>query len=207
MPEGNAASQTVAFTQMKDGSKEDYALLDRLEHEFVAKTADRVLEHLGRLEHSLSGYKISRLDHSLQSATLAHRDGADVDWVVAALLHDIGDDLAPHNHDSVAAAVIKPYVREEVSWVIQHHGIFQMVYYAHHTGGDRNAREKYRDSPHYQAAVDFCERWDQAAFDPDYDTEPLSFFEPMVREVFARTPCSPDVLQPGVHRPLYTASA
>lgn len=207
MPEGNAAPQTVAFTQMKDGSKEDYALLDRLEHEFVAKTADRVLEHLGRLEHSLSGYKISRLDHSLQSATLAHRDGADVDWVVAALLHDIGDDLAPHNHDSVAAAVIKPYVREEVSWVIQHHGIFQMVYYAHHTGGDRNAREKYRDSPHYQAAVDFCERWDQAAFDPDYDTEPLSFFEPMVREVFARTPWSPDVLQPGVHKPLFTASA
>ncbi len=133
---------TVAFTQMKDGSKEDYALLDNLEHEFVSKTADRVLEHLARLEHSLSGYKVSRLGHSLQSATLAYRDGADIDWVVATLLHDIGDDLAPHNHDSVAAAVIKPYVREEVSWVIQHHGIFQMVYYAHHTGGDPEARSK-----------------------------------------------------------------
>ncbi len=197
--------QTVEFTQMKDGTKEDYALLGELEEEFVAGTADRILEHMEKLENSLAGYKISRLDHSLQSATRAHRDGADVDWVVAALLHDIGDDLAPHNHDSLAAAVIRPYVREEVSWVIQHHGIFQLVYYAHHLGSDPDARAKYRDHPSYQAAVDFCERWDQASFDPDYDTEPLTFFAPMVREVFSREPWSEQHLKPGVQEPLFKA--
>ena len=168
--------KTVNFIQMKDGTKEEYEFLDVLEEEFVSKTADRVLKALEGLKHSISGYKVTRYDHSLQSATLAHRDGADIDWVVAALLHDIGDELAPCNHDSIAEAVIKPYVREEVSWVIRHHGIFQMVYYAHHLGKDPEARQKYKDSPHYQAAVDFCERWDQRAFDPDLEQLPLSFF-------------------------------
>lgn len=188
---------TVAFTAMKDGTAEDYALLGRMEEDFAAGTADRILDHLRRLETGLAGYQVSRLDHSLQCATRAWRDGADIDWVVAALLHDIGDDLAPFNHDSLAAAVIKPYVREEVSWVVQHHGIFQMVYYAHHTGGDPDARDKYRGHPSYDAAVTFCERWDQAAFDPAYDTEPLDFFAPMVREVFARPAWDAAHLRPG----------
>ena len=196
---------TVGFTRMKDGTREDYELLERLESRFAAGTADRILDHLRRLEQGLAGYQVSRLDHSLQTATRAARDGADSDWTVAALLHDIGDDLAPYNHDSLAAAVIKPYVREEVSWVIQHHGIFQMVYYAHHTGGDPDARDKYRGHPSFQAAVDFCERWDQASFDPAYDSEPLSFFEPLVREVFGRRPWDPAVLRPGVQVPLYRA--
>lgn len=195
---------TVTFTRMEDGTAEDYALLEKLEEQYTAGTADRILEHLARLETSLAGYKVSRLEHSLQSATRAHRDGADTDWVVAALVHDIGDDLAPFNHDSLAAAVIKPYMREEVTWVIQHHGIFQMVYYAHHTGGDRYARDKYKAHPGYQAAVDFCERWDQASFDPEYDTEPLDFFAPMVREVFAREPWQDEHLRPGIQIPLYT---
>lgn len=196
---------TVSFTQMKDGTRADYEFLERHEAAFAAGLADRVLEQLRRLENSLAGYKVTRLEHSLQSATRAWRDGADVDWIVAALLHDIGDDLAPYNHDSLAAAVIKPYVREEVSWVIQHHGIFQMVYYAHHTGGDPDAREKYRGHPSFQAAADFCERWDQASFDPAYETKPLAFFEPMVREVFARKPWDPSVLRPGEQVPLYAA--
>ena len=136
---------TVGFTQMKEGTAEDYELLEALEAEYAAGTADRVIAHLGRLEHSMSGYQISRLDHSLQTATRAERDGADIDWIVTALLHDIGDDLAPFNHDSIAAAVIKPYVREECAWVCQHHGIFQMVYYAHFHGADPNIRDRYRD--------------------------------------------------------------
>jgi predicted HD phosphohydrolase len=190
-------AETVGFTRMQDGTREDYALLARHEAAFAAGTAERVLAHLGRLDEGLGGYKLSRLRHSLQSATRAWRDGADVDWIVAALLHDIGDDLAPHNHDSLAAAVIKPYVREEVSWVIQHHGIFQMVHYTQHVGGDPDTREKYRGSPHFDAAAAFCERWDQASFDPDYDTPPLEFFAPMVREVFARPPWDPTHLRPG----------
>jgi predicted HD phosphohydrolase len=197
-----AAISTVAFTAMKDGTAEDYALLARLEEDFVAGTAGRILDHLRRLESGIAGYRVSRLEHSLQCATRAWRDGADIDWVVAALLHDIGDDLAPLNHDSLAAAVIRPYVREEVSWVVQHHGIFQMVYYAHHTGGDPNARDKYRGHPCWDAAVTFCERWDQPAFDPAYDTEPLDFFAPMVREVFARRAWDAAHLRPGAREPL-----
>jgi predicted HD phosphohydrolase len=194
---------TVSFTQMKDGTAADYELLEAMEAAFAAETADRVLDHLLRLEHSLSGYQVSRLEHSLQTATRAERDGADIDWIVTALLHDIGDDLAPHNHDSIAAAVIKPYVREECAWVCQHHGIFQLVYYAHHVGGDPDIRERYRDHPHYQAAVDFCERWDQASFDPAYDALPLDHFAPMVREVFSREPWAAEHLRLGESEPLY----
>jgi len=187
--------KTVAFTQMKDGTREEYEFLEELERDFASKVADRVLAALRKLEHTLSGYRVSRLEHSLQSATRAHRDGADIDWVVSALVHDIGDELAPYNHEDIAAAIVKPYVREECTWVLAHHGQFQKYYYVHHMGGDRNERERYRGHPHYQACVDFCENWDQSAFDPDYDTLPLEFFEPMLREVFARTPYDPEIIK------------
>ncbi len=198
-------ARTVSFTAMKDGTKADYEFLENMENAFIAGTAERVLTHVERLAHSISGYQISRLDHSLQSATRAERDGADIDWIVTALLHDIGDDLAPHNHDSIAAAVIKPYVREECSWVCQHHGIFQLVYYAHHLSGDPNARDRFRDHPNYQAAVDFCERWDQASFDPDYETLPLAHFKPLVEEVFSRDAWQERHLRPGEQVPLFVS--
>ena len=189
----------VNFTEMKHGTREDYELLHQLEKPFHAMTADRILEELRRQgEASLEGYKITRLDHGLQSATRAHREGADTDWVVGALLHDIGDGLAPQNHDRMSAEVIRPFVREEVSWVVEHHGIFQMVYYGHHYGWDRNARDEFKDHPSFDACAEFCERWDQASFDPDYDAEPLEFFEPMVREVFGRKAHDEVVLQTGV---------
>ena len=191
--------QTVSFTQMKDGTEADYLLLKDLEQPFVAATADRVLAELGRQgEATIEGYRITRLEHGLQSATRAHREGGDIDWVVGALLHDIGDGLSPQNHDRMSAEVIRPFVREEVAWVVEHHGIFQMIYYAHHYGWNRNAREKFKDHPCYQACADFCERWDQSSFDPDYDSEPLAFFEPMVRQVFARKAHDPDVVRAGV---------
>lgn len=195
--------RTVSFTAMKNGTKADYEFLEAIETDFAAGTAERVLAHVEKLALSISGYQISRLEHSLQSATRAERDGADIDWIVTALLHDIGDDLAPHNHDSIAAAVIKPYVREECSWVCQHHGIFQLIYYAHHYGNDPNARERFRDHPSYQAAVDFCEYWDQASFDPDYDTLPLSHFRPLVETVFSRRPWQDKHIRPGEKVPLF----
>ena len=195
--------ETVSFTQMKDGTAADYALLERLEEEFARALPTRILERLRLLETSLAGYRVTRLEHSLQSATRALRDGADTDWIVAALVHDIGDDLAPYNHDSVAAAVLQPYVREQCSWVVRHHGLFQTVYYAHHSGGDRHARDEHENHPWYRDAIDFCERWDQASFDPDYASEPLEHFEPMVEEVFTRPAWSPDHLRPGCSEPLY----
>ena len=181
---------TVSFTSMAEGTREDYELLDRLEEEFAAGTADRVLAHLLELADSLSGYQVDRLEHSLQTATRAHRDGAEEEMVVAALLHDIDDLLAPHSHGELAALLLRPYVTERTHWIVRHHGLFQYYYYGHHLGGDRNARDRYRDHPWYQAAVDFCHKWDQCAFDPDYDSLPLEFFEPMVRRVFAREPYS-----------------
>ena len=195
--------KTVNFTQMKDGTKEEYMLLRDLEHDHVRGAADRVLRELAlQAEETFEGYKITRLEHGLQAATRAWREGADIDWVVGTVLHDIGDGLAPQNHDAFAAEIIRPFLREEVVWTVEHHGAFQMVYYAHHYGWNQFEREKYTSSPYYQSCVDFCERWDQASFDPDYGSEPLSFFAPMVREVFARKAHDPAVLQKGIVRGL-----
>lgn len=178
--------ETVSFTKMSDGTEEDYAFLARHEAEYAKELPNRIMQALEGLRNSLAGYKIDRLEHSLQTATRAERDGADTDWIVSALVHDIGDDLAPFNHDSLAANILRPYVREECAWVVQHHGIFQFKYYADKVGLNPDEREKYKDSPHYDAAVRFCERWDQTSFDPDYDTHDLEYFRPMVEEVFTR---------------------
>ena len=193
------SARTVSFVEMKSGTKEDYELLADMEKPYHALTADRVLAEMTRQgDDTLSGYKITRLCHGLQAATRAHREGADLDWVVGALLHDVGDGLAPQNHDRFSAEVIRPFVREEVAWVVEHHGIFQMVYYAHHYGWDKNARDRFKGSIYFKSCEDFCERWDQSSFDPDYPTENLAFFEPMVRQVFARKAYDPAVLKPGV---------
>jgi predicted HD phosphohydrolase len=184
----------VSFTQMKDGTAEDYALLERLEDQFNEGLVERLKLALRKLDDGLSGYKVSRLEHSLQSAARAEADGGDDDLVVATLLHDLGDELAPYNHSQLAAAIIRPYVRAEVTWIIHHHGLFQKFYYGHFYGEDRNEREIYKDHPWYQKCVDFCERYDQAAFAPDYQTQPLEHFEQALRRVFARKPFDPDVI-------------
>jgi predicted HD phosphohydrolase len=184
-------SRLVSFRAMQDGTREDYLLLDESERAYAVGLADRVLENLKKLDHSLEGYPLSRLGHSLQAATRAARDGADEELVVAALIHDIGDELAPYNHAELAASILKPYVRPEVTWIVAQHGLFQNYYYVHHLGGDRNARERFRDHPWYQATQRFCASWDQCSFDPDYASEPLAYFEPRVRRIFARTPHDP----------------
>ena len=182
-------SKKVKFTEMKDGDKEDYLLLKELEKSYISMTSDRIIEELKRQGTiSLEGYQITRLEHGLQSGTRAFRDGADIDWIIGALLHDIGDGLAPQNHDRMSAEVIRPFVREEVSWVVEHHGIFQMIYYAHHYGWDKNARDKFKDNIYFQTCADFCERWDQKSFDPEYENKDLDFFKPMIKEVFNRPP-------------------
>lgn len=189
--------EKVKFTAMKDGDAEDYAMLDVHERDYAAGTADRLLGALVELDESLSGYQVTRLGHSLQAATRAWRAGADTDWVVAALLHDIGDIYAPYNHDEYAAAVLKPFVREQVTWVVEKHGDFQRLYYAHHVGGNRHARDRYKDHAYYQDCADFCEMWDQSSFDPAYPLMSVEDFAPMVREVFARKAYDPAVIRMG----------
>ena len=182
----DATGETVAFTRMADGTAEDYALLDRYERAFIEELPDRVLAHMRLLRGSLGGYRVDRLEHCLQTATRAMRDGADDETVVCALLHDIGDVLAPENHSEFAAALLRPYVSEANHWVVRHHGIFQGYYYWHHVGRDRDARDRYRGHPHFERCADFCERWDQASFDPAYDSAPLETFEPLVRRILGR---------------------
>ncbi|MFM7626447.1 MAG: HD domain-containing protein [Gammaproteobacteria bacterium] len=191
---------------MKDGTRADYLLLRELEQPFVAATAERLLRELARQqEETLGGYQVTRLEHALQAATRARRDGADADWVVAALLHDVGDSLAPNNHDRLAAEILRPHVREEVTWTVAHHGLFQLYYYAAHYGWDRHAREQHRAHPCFDNTVAFCERWDQSSFDPGYRSDPLESFAETVRAVFARTPYDPAVLQAGRSAPLPVA--
>ena len=192
----------VKFTQMKDGDAEDYAFLTEHEIEYTKGTADRLLTALVSLDESLSGYQITRLGHSLQAAARAERDGADIDWIVAALLHDIGDIFAPYNHDEYAASILRPFVREQVTWVVEKHGDFQLVYYGKHVGADPEKRQSYADHPYFDDCATFCERWDQSSFDPDYEHLPLQHFADRVREVFARTPYDPDVIRVGVREPM-----
>lgn len=201
-PKKEPQMDKVSFTRMKDGTREEYEFLTAHEIDHTRGTADRLLTALTDLDESLSGYQITRLGHSVQAATRAWRDGADTDWIVAALLHDIGDIYAPYNHDEYAATILKPFVREQVTWVVEKHGDFQMLYYGHHVGGDQHKRDRHRGSPYWDDCAEFCERWDQSSFDPDYETLPITFFAPMVREVFDRKPYDPAVIRPGEPEPL-----
>jgi predicted HD phosphohydrolase len=190
-------NRIVSFRRMDQGTREDYQLLDQSERDYAVGLPERLLESMRRLDHSLAGYPVSRLDHCLQVATRARIDGADEELVVAALLHDIGDELAPYNHAELAAAILRPYVRPEVTWIVEQHGLFQNYYYVHHFGGDRNGRDRYRSHPWFDACAVFCERWDQVSFDPDYPAQPLQAFEPALRRIFSRPP----------HDPRYTSDA
>ena len=182
--------EKVSFKQMKDGTKEDYLLLEKHEKKFIEETPSRILKYMSSLTSTPEGYQVSRLEHSLQSATRALQDKAEDEMIVAALLHDIGDELAFHNHSEFAAAVLKPYVSEKTHWIVEKHGIFQTYYYVHHLGGDKNQRDKFKEHKYYNDTVNFCENWDQKSFDPNYKSMTLKDFEPLVKKIFSRTPYS-----------------
>ena len=184
---------TVSFTRMEDGTVEDWALIESYESEFFAELPDRILAALEKLKDSFGGYQVTRYTHSLQAATRALRDGRDEEYVVATLVHDIGDDLAPFTHGEMVASVLKPFVREELCWMVQRHPVFQLHYFSSLSEEERNSRDRWRDDPHFELTAEFCERYDQASFDPNYPTESIEVFEPMVRRVFA----DPRYLPPG----------
>ena len=173
---------------MKDGTKEDYLLLEKHEKKFIQQTPIRILKYMSTLTSTLEGYQVSRLEHSLQTATRALLDKADDEMIVAALLHDIGDELAFHNHSEFAATILKPYVSQKTHWIIEMHGLFQLYYYAHHLGYDKNEREKYKGHKNYKDTIDFCENWDQKSFDPNFKSLTLKDFEPYVKKIFNRRP-------------------
>jgi predicted HD phosphohydrolase len=175
----------ITFTEMKHGTREEYEILESYGAEQSARLVPSLLGLLEQMKGPLDGYRIDRYQHSLQTATRAFRDGAEEEMVAAALLHDIGDVLAPKNHSQVAAAILRPYVSERIHWVVLHHGIFQGYYYWHHLGGDRNSRDRYRGHPFFEDCAAFCENWDQNSFDPAYDTMPIEAFTPLIHRVFS----------------------
>jgi predicted HD phosphohydrolase len=177
----------VSFTAMEQGTQADYDLVIAHDASIVTGQADRVLDWLKAMDGD-SPYQISRLDHSLQTATRAERDGADEETIFCALLHDIGEILAPANHSQAAAALVAPYVSRKNHWIVNHHGLFQGYYWFQFIGADPNARNQFRENEYFEACADFCARWDQRSFDPAYETQPLEYFEPLVRQIFAREP-------------------
>jgi predicted HD phosphohydrolase len=174
--------ERASFTAMADGTPEDYEKCVAAAQAEASELPDRLMALLASMEGA-GGFRIGRLEHSLQSATRARRDGRDDEYVVCALLHDIGDTIAPHNHPEIAAAVLRPFVSEGNRWMVEHHGIFQTYYYNHHFGRDRNARDEFVGSPFYKQTVEFCELYDQNSFDPDYDNLPLAHFESNLRRI------------------------
>ncbi|MCW3784627.1 HD domain-containing protein [Defluviimonas salinarum] len=179
-------SHKPRWTSFENATKKDFLAVMDYEEAYNAALPDRILAAIRSLDEEWTPYPLNRYQHSLQAATRAHDDKADEEIVIAALVHDVGDILSPYNHGELAAAMMKPYVSERTYWILKHHCVFQGYYYNHFLGGDRNAREKYKGSRWYEDAIYFCHTYDQCAFDPDYPTKPLEFFEPMLRRVLSK---------------------
>jgi predicted HD phosphohydrolase len=178
-------AESATFTDMRDSTAEDWSIIARRAVEFAQHLPDRALDHLRMLKGDSGGFAVDRLEHCLQTATRAYRDGRDEEYVVCALLHDIGDTLGPYNHAQIAAGILGPFVSEENLWMVRHHDVFQGYFFFHHLGGDRDLRDRYAGHPCFDRTAEFCELYDAPAFDPSYRSEPLEHFEPMVRAVLA----------------------
>ena len=176
-------SVRTSFKSFEESTVEDWALILPQLAVTQSLVPDRILEQLGHLRNDHGGFPVDRLEHSLQTATRAERDGRDIEYVLCALLHDIGDTLTPYNHPAIGAAIVKPFVSPANHWMVEHHGIFQGYFFWQHIGLDQNAREAYRDSPYFDYTAEFCAKYDQVAFDADYKSEPLEHFEPMIRSL------------------------
>lgn len=179
----------VSFTRLDQGTTEEHRYARQISVDTWRKIlADRVIQQIKMLKEVELAWPVNDYDHSLQTATRCLRDGQDEEMVVCALLHDVGEVAGPHSHGDIAAALLRPYISEANHWMIQNHTVFQGYYFWHHTGRDRNAREKFRGHPHFERTASFCEKWDMPAFDPKYDSMPLEAFEPMIRRIFGREP-------------------
>ncbi len=185
MADGEALPR-AAFTAMTAGGADDWALIMARGKTHVRQLPDRLMAHLELLRGDDGGFAVDRLEHSLQTATRAHRAGEDEEYVVCALLHDMGDVLGPTQHAEIAAVVLKPYVSEANHWMVQQHGVFQGYYFFHHIGLDRDMREQFRGHPQFERTAQFCHLYDQNSFEPGFDTMPLEAFTPMMQRVLSR---------------------
>jgi predicted HD phosphohydrolase len=184
-----ADGETMAkaqFHAMTEGSQQDWRAIGAAGRAFNQAHGDRLIQALNDLGRDAGGFAVDRLEHSLQTASRAFRDGRDEEYVVCALMHDVGDLMGPANHAEVGAVIMKPYVSEANHWMMDKHGIFQGYYFFHHIGLDRDMRDEFRGHPHFEHCAQFCHLYDQSSFDPDYGTMPLEAFEPMLRRVVER---------------------
>jgi predicted HD phosphohydrolase len=179
-------SERAQFTAMAEGTAEDYAKVKKAAQAFGRELPSRLMAYLHALEGNCGGFRIDRLEHSLQTASRAFRDGRDDEYVACALLHDIGDMLCPHTHSELAACVLRPFVSEENHWMVAHHNIFQGYYFYQHFGRDPNMRDQFRGHPAFEQTASFCALYDQNSFDPDYDTMPLAAFEPILHRIMTQ---------------------
>ncbi len=183
---GNMNEQRSNFKSMKESTKADWDIIVTRHQPFAADLANRVMSHLKMLGDDNGGFAVTRLQHSLLTATLAHKAGEDEEYVVCALLHDIGDTLGSWNHPDVSAAIVKPFVSEANHWMVERHGIFQGYFFFEHIGLDPNMREQFRGHPHFERTAKFCEICDNPAFDATAEYAPLEFFKPMLQRVFEK---------------------
>ncbi|HYE44270.1 MAG TPA: HD domain-containing protein [Caulobacter sp.] len=181
----HGAEARAQFHAMVDGTQEDWMAIAKASAEFGRGLPDRIIAHLKLLEGDCGGFAVDRLEHSLQTATRAHQAGMDEEYVVCALLHDIGDTLGPSNHADVAAVIVRPYVSERNHWMVANHAIFQGYYFFHHLGLDRNMRDQFRGHPDFEYTAQFCHLFDQEAFDPNFKSMPLEAFTPMLQRVMS----------------------
>ena len=182
----------AGFSSFEDSTREDWALIMAQRGELERGLPDRILEQFEHLRDDYGGFPVDRLEHSLQTATRAERDGRDDEYVLCALVHDIGDPLTPYNHPDVAAAILKPFVSEANHWMVEKHGIFQGYYFWHHLGMDRNTRDMFAGHQFYDRTEEFCAEYDGPAFDPSYDSNPLDHYLSLIREVFGTSPWKPE---------------
>ena len=179
-------SHRATFTRMEDSTAADWQAIGGEFMRFASRLPDRIITHLRLLENDYGGFPVDRYTHCLQTATRALKDGRDGEYVVCALLHDIGDTLGSYNHADIGATILQPFVSEENHWMVKHHGIFQGHYFFHHIGLDRDLREQFRTHPHFERTAEFCELYDNPAFDPKGETLPIAEFEPMLRRLMAQ---------------------
>jgi predicted HD phosphohydrolase len=179
------ATELASFTAMSEGTQEDWNKIVASALEFYPRLADRVIAHLRLLDGDFGGFAVDRLTHSLQTATRAYRANRDDDYVACALLHDIGDTLGSYNHPDIAAAIVKPFVTDDLHWMVEKHGIFQGYYFFHFLGLDRNLRDQFAGHPYYDLTAEFCTDFDQPAFEPAYPTMTLEEFTPLLQQFFS----------------------
>ena len=183
-----STAQRATFSSFQESTKEDWDLIMSQRGSLTASLPGKIIQQLEYLRDDYGGFPVDRLEHSLQTATRAERDGRDDEYVMCALIHDIGDILTPHNHPDLAAAILKPFVSEENHWMVQHHGIFQGYYFWHYLGGDRNARDEFTENEFYDHCEQFCSLYDAPAFDTSYNSNPLEYYVPLIHDFFGRNP-------------------